>query len=227
MRAMSGSGLVALVGLIAASACASDSPSAPSQPGTSTPFRLLTGTIFAGDSNQPIEGAVVSIVGGTDSTRTDGAGRFKIPAPAAALELPAGAAEFNTVRQPIELTQANVQLTLEPTILTFRWNGDFGSNGGRRVPEGMLDGFDFETRHTAEISLALSAACPTSGTYDDFDAWLEQGVRKVFGVSPGKAFTVDRRSMTLPPGAYRVNLKSGSFYAKPGCTWQLELARPY
>ena len=196
--------------------------------------RRLTGTVIAGDDKQPIGGAVVSIVSGPDSgieSRTDSAGRFTLPVPAA-FDLQASALAFDSARLPISASQDTVQLTLQPTILKFRWEGWFGTPDpmtgyAARLPEGDLDGFVFETHRTGELSLALFTSCQTYGTYESFDARLKRDGQIVLALWAERPPAVGLRSMRLSPGSYRLELNSLSIYAKPGCTWWLEMSRPY
>jgi len=90
-----------------------------------------------------------------------------------------------------------------------------------------LEGFEFETRHTGEFALAVSASCRTSGNDDAFGVSISDDRAKgMMSTSSIQAGTIGRVSKTLPPGSYRLSLSSLNWVAMPPCTWWLELRRP-
>src|SRR5688572_20572431 len=199
--------------------------------------RRLSGIVSAADTGAPIAGAFVSIASALDfgaETRTDSAGRFSLIVPSA-FDLKASAVEFDVLRQRVEATQGTVQLALQPLPspppLTFRWDGWFErpvmSARAIRLPEGTFEGFEFETRHTGEFSLAISASCRTSGNDDSFGVWINDDRGKMLmTTSTLQAGSIGRVSKTLPPGRYRVAIPSLNWNALPPCTWWVELRRP-
>ena len=199
--------------------------------------RRLTGAIRAADTNDPIPGAFVSIASGPDAgaeTRTDSSGRFSLIVPTE-FDLQASAERFDLVRQHVQATQGTVLLSLPPlepeSPLTFRWEGWFerpvAGSRAVRLPEGTLDGFEFETRHTGEFSLAISASCRTSGNDDAFGVGIYDSRGKgLIGTTTLFAGTIGRVTQTLPQGRYRLSLASLNWVAMPPCTWWLELTRP-
>jgi hypothetical protein len=199
--------------------------------------RRLAGTVSAADSRLPIEGAIVSIASALDfgtETRTDNAGRFTLIVPSE-FDLKATAVDFDVVRQRVEATQRTVQLTLSPlpapSPLSFRWEGWFErpimTSRAIRFPEGTLDGFEFETHHTGEFSLAVSASCRTEGNDETFGVSMHDDRGKaMIWTSTTRAGSIGRVSKTLPPGRYRVSIPALNWNALPPCTWWVELVRP-
>jgi hypothetical protein len=200
--------------------------------------RRVSGIVNATDTGAPIAGAFVSVVSALDfgaETRTDSAGRFSLIVPAE-FDLQASAVEFDLVHQHVESTEGTVQVRLRPLPapprLTFRWDGWFErpvmNARAIRFPEGMLDGFEFETHFTGEFSLTVSASCRTQGNDDTFGVGIvdDRGQLKLIesmGLTIGTRGPV---SKTLPPGKYRVSLSPSNWNAMPSCTWSVELTRP-
>jgi hypothetical protein len=119
---------IALLALSFATACGRDSrpspPIAPSPPPAPAPARFtLTGIVRAADSGDPVGGALVSIVGGTNagrSTTADGAGRYALDnLTAGQFTLRAAAPGFLAIEQPVTLgadQQQDVTLAISPLV---------------------------------------------------------------------------------------------------------------
>jgi hypothetical protein len=191
--------------------------------------RLITGMVKGRDSNLPIPGATVTVVGSDEQgseVRTDASGSFVLSA-GNEVDARASAAGFNTAEQHASVSQSDLQFFLEQQMLTVSWSGTFETEMFRkRIPAGSLDGFVFDTQNPGRITLTIEAGCITSGTYDDYAAILysqTKPVLSIFAAQPSKRQTATR---ILLADSYTLRLSDQNVYASVGCPWHLELTRP-
>jgi hypothetical protein len=197
--------------------------------------RWVSGIVKGRDSNLPIAGAVVTIVGSDEpgsEIRTDASGRFMLSA-GNEVDAQASAAGFSTSIQHASASQSDLQFLLDQQMLAFIWSGTFQleekGTWKKRIPAGSLDGFVFETLNSGRIALTIEAGCNTTGTYDDFGVSLYSRSKLVLGI--GASFyggSIQRQTATaiLPADTYTLRLSDSNFYASVGCAWHLELTRP-
>ncbi|HKP28350.1 MAG TPA: SusC/RagA family TonB-linked outer membrane protein [Gemmatimonadales bacterium] len=88
-------------------------------PGTAIPVRTITGTVFD-ERGKGVAGAVISVVGGTVRTSTDGVGRFRLEnAPDGDVTLRITAIGFGPKTQAVTAATSDVRIDLSPSAINL------------------------------------------------------------------------------------------------------------